>query len=172
MLADARLKGRSRSVSRIKLLILDVDGVLTSGALPYGIQGNTDKTFHVQDGSAIKRWQKTGRQIAVLSGRSAAGVDARCRDLGIDMVVQGAPDKTAALPGILEEAGATVDETAAVGDDLPDLPVFAVCQRAIAVANAHRRAKRAAEYVTRRDGGAGAVCEAIEYLLRIDESQT
>lgn len=157
-------------VSSIKLLILDVDGVLTTGALPYGSEGNTDKTFHVQDGSAIKRWQSSGRTVAVLSGRDAPGVDARCRDLGIEIVRQGAGDKGAALIDVLAAADATSDQTAAVGDDLPDLPVFEACRHAIAVGNAHRFAKRAAEYVTRRCGGAGAVAEAIEYLLRIDDA--
>jgi len=157
-------------VGAIKLLILDVDGVLTTGALPYGSDGNTDKTFHVQDGSAIKRWQQTGRTVAVLSGRNAPGVDARCRDLGIEIVRQGAGDKAAALPEILATVGVTGAQAAAVGDDLPDLPVFEACRHAVAVANAHRFAKRAAGFVTRRSGGAGAVADAIEYLLRIDDA--
>lgn len=157
-------------VGVIKLLILDVDGVLTSGALPYGSDGNTDKTFYVQDGSAIKRWQQTGRTVAILSGRDAPGVDARCRDLGIEIVRQGARDKAATLPEILATVGVTGAQAAAVGDDLPDLPVFEACRHAIAVANAHRFAKRAAEFVTRRPGGAGAVADAIEYVLRIDDA--
>lgn len=150
----------------IKLLILDVDGVLTTGALPYDADGNRRKTFFVQDGGAIKLWQSQGGLVAILSGREAPSVNARAKDLGIATVVQGVPEKLPAYETICRELGVAEAAVAAVGDDLPDLPVLERCGYPIAVANAHRYAKRAARYVTKQSGGNGAVAEAIERLMR------
>lgn len=150
----------------IKLLILDVDGVLTTGALPYDADGNRRKTFYVQDGSAIRLWMAQGGQVAILSGREAPSVNARAEDLGIPTVVQGVPDKVPAYETICRQAGVSEAEVAVMGDDLPDLPLLQRCGYPIAVENAHRFAKRIAKYVTRRSGGAGAIAEAVERLLR------
>jgi 3-deoxy-D-manno-octulosonate 8-phosphate phosphatase (KDO 8-P phosphatase) len=140
---------------------------MTTGALPYTAEGNTDKTFHVQDGSAIHLWRAMGGMVAVLSGRSAPSVDARARDLGISLVVQGVQNKkVAAYEAICREAGVEDRNTAVIGDDLPDVPLLERCGFGIAVANARPQTKRAARYVTQREGGCGAIAEAIERLLR------
>ncbi|HPF40019.1 MAG TPA: HAD hydrolase family protein [Phycisphaerae bacterium] len=150
----------------IKLLILDVDGVLTTGALPYEADGNRQKAFYVQDGGAIRRWMAEGGQVAILSGREADCVGARARDLGIPVLIQGVPDKVPSYETICRQAGVSESEVAVMGDDLPDVPLLKRCGYPIAVDNAHRFAKRIARYVTRRPGGAGAIAEAIERLLR------
>jgi 3-deoxy-D-manno-octulosonate 8-phosphate phosphatase (KDO 8-P phosphatase) len=152
----------------IKLLILDVDGVLTTGALPYDADGNEVKTFHVQDGGAIRLWQRAGGAVAIVSGRSSPAVDARAKDLGIETVVQGVADKGPAYASICQTHGVSDAEVAVVGDDLVDLPMMRRCGYPIAVDNAAALVKRAARYVTRRRGGEGAVVEAVERLLRIN----
>jgi len=150
----------------IKLLILDVDGVLTTGELPYDADGSHQKSFFVQDGGAIRLWQAQGGLVAILSGRNAPAVRTRAEDLDIATVVQGVPDKVPAYETICRELGAAESGTAVMGDDLPDLPLMRRCGFPIAVANAHRYVKRSARYVTRRSGGHGAVAEGIEQLLR------
>lgn len=152
----------------LKLLILDVDGVMTDGQLPYGAGGNEFKTFNVQDGLAIKLWQAAGGIIAIISGRDSPAVRARARDLGIKFVELGVADKAPPYEMALVDAGATDAETAVIGDDLPDLPILRRCAYPIAVGNATPPVKRVAQYVTRRTGGAGAVAEAVERLLRLD----
>lgn len=150
----------------IRLLILDVDGVLTNGDLYYEGSAASLKPFYVQDGLALRLWQSAGGQTALLSGRAAEAVSARARELGIETVIQGVSDKLGAYEDIRQRQGLSDGEIAVVGDDLPDLPVLARCGYPIAVANAHRRVKRAACYVTARPGGGGAVPEAVERLLR------
>lgn len=150
----------------IKLLILDVDGVLTGGELPYNADGSETKTFYVQDGGAIRLWQKMGGQVAVISGRKSPAVEARVKDLGIALVIQGVDDKLPAYEALCRQANVTDDEVSFMGDDLLDLPPMLRCGYAIAPANALPLAKRAARYVTRRSGGQGAVAEAVERLLR------
>lgn len=151
----------------IELLILDVDGVLTNGDLPYDASGgDACKTFHVQDGGAIRLWQSLGGQVALLSGRQSAAVVARARDLDIKLVTQGVTDKLPAYEAICKAAGVSNAQTSFVGDDWVDLPPMQRCGYPIAVANACPAVKRVSRYVTRRCGGAGAVTEAIERLLR------
>jgi 3-deoxy-D-manno-octulosonate 8-phosphate phosphatase (KDO 8-P phosphatase) len=153
-------------LTKIKLLILDVDGVLTTGGLPYEARGNEIKVFHVQDGAAIRRWQAAGGLVAIISGRQSPAVMSRAKDLGIAHVEQGVTDKlpvyeeTCALTGVCEE------EVAFVGDDLMDLAPMQRCGYPVAVANAVPQVKRAARFITRRRGGEGAVGEAIERLMR------
>lgn len=150
----------------IRLLILDVDGVLTRGDIAPDADGDRGKTFHVRDGHAIKLWQRAAGKVAILSGRRSDHVDRRAAELGIALVRQGASDKLAMFPELLEEAGCRAVETAYVGDDLPDVPIMGRCGLAIAVADAAAEVKRAAHHVTRRPGGCGAVAEAVEWLLR------
>ncbi len=162
----------SDSLQVIKLFIIDVDGVLTTGALPYDASGNERKTFHVQDGAAIRLWQAQGGQVAILSGREAPSVVARGKDLGIATVVQGVPEKLPAYEAICRGIGVSESAVAVMGDDLPDLPLLQRCGFPIAVENAHRYAKRYARFVTRRRGGEGAVAEAIERVMRHNAAWT
>ena len=153
-------------IARIRLLLLDVDGVLTDGRLLYQDQGGEIKTFHVRDGSAIKYWNRAGGRVAVLSGRSSPAVSRRTAELGIGPVVQGADEKLLGLRRILSETGFAADQVCAVGDDLPDLPVLTRCGVAVAVADAVPEVTAVAHYVTRTPGGRGAVREVIEWLMR------
>lgn len=155
-------------MAAIKLLILDVDGVLTTGSLSYDAAGDETKVFQVQDGAAIRLWQAAGGSVAIISGRRSSAVIARARDLGISCVEQGVADKLAAYRMVRDSHGLTDDETSVVGDDLLDLGPMQRCAYPIAVANAIAQVKRAARYVTRRRGGEGAVAEAVERLLRLN----
>ncbi len=150
----------------IRLLILDVDGVLTTGQLPYGPAGNEVKAFYVQDGGAIRLWYAAGGTVALISGRRCSAVVARANDLGIESVTQGVADKLPAYELICRDQAVSEQETGFVGDDLLDLGPMRRCGYPIAVANAVPLVKRAARYVTQRPGGEGAVAEAVERLLR------
>jgi 3-deoxy-D-manno-octulosonate 8-phosphate phosphatase (KDO 8-P phosphatase) len=154
------------NLTPIKLLILDVDGVLTDGRLIGGAEGEPGKGFYVQDGSAIKRWQASGGTVALLSGRSERCVANRAEELGIKCVHLGVETKLAAYEAILKSTGHTDAETSYVGDDHPDLGPLSRCAFPVAVANATPVVKRASAYVTRRKGGDGAVAEVIEFILR------
>ena len=152
--------------SRIRLLVLDVDGVLTDGGLLYRASGEETKRFHVHDGLALVAAVKAGLQIAVLSGRASAAVTRRMAELGVTEVHQGVADKVAALEALRERLGLAPREVAVMGDDLPDLPAMSRAGLALAPANAVAEVRRAAHWVARRRGGDGAVREAVEMLLR------
>lgn len=153
-------------LKRIRLLITDVDGVLTDGRIIYDSAGAESKAFHVRDGSGLKYWLRAGHQAAFLTGRQSAVVDRRAEELGIALVEQGARDKVPALERILAAAGCGDDEAAYLGDDLPDLPVFGRVGFRVAVADAVAELREAADYVTKLAGGRGAVRETIEMILR------
>jgi 3-deoxy-D-manno-octulosonate 8-phosphate phosphatase (KDO 8-P phosphatase) len=153
-------------LTTIKLLILDVDGVLTDGRLPYDLEGGERKTFFVQDGGAVRLWLSFGGTAAVISGRKSPVVEARCKELEIERVVQGVSEKMSAYETIRDEAMVTDDAIAYVGDDLLDIAPMQRCGYPIAVANALPAVKRVARHVTRRRGGEGAVAEAVERILR------
>lgn len=162
------------STRSIRLLILDVDGVLTDGSLFISDDGRETKRFNVRDGLGIKMWMGLGLEIAVVSGRKSDATTARMAELGITRVEQGAPDKLASLRRLCDELGIDKVQIACMGDDLPDLPPMREAGCAIAVADGDRRVRECANYVTRASGGQGAVREAIEYLLqemgRLDEA--
>jgi len=150
----------------IKLLILDVDGVLTDGRLVFGPDGEISKTFHARDGCALKLWGASGGKIAILSGRSHQALPPRAKELGIELVHTGIADKLAAYDTILTEASCGDDNVAYVGDDYPDMGPMRRCAFPVAVANASPSVKRISWYVTKLRGGRGAVAEVIELLLR------
>lgn len=150
----------------IKLLILDVDGVLTSGHLSLTAHGDEAKWFHVHDGCAIKLWRRCGGKVAILSGRASDSVNKRAAELGIEWVHTGVADKLAVYKQVLADAGMTDDVVAYVGDDLPDLGPMSRAALPVAVANAVPAVKRSAAYVARRPGGEGVVAEVVEWLLR------
>lgn len=150
----------------IALLIIDVDGVLTDGSLPFDRGGNTHKSFHVRDGSALRRWIDAGGKVALLSGRSAPAVSARAAELGIDAVVQGAGDKRAPYETLKQRFGVADSAICYVGDDAADLAPMSRAGLSVAVGDALPAVKRAAMWVTRAAGGRGAVAEVIDRLLR------
>jgi 3-deoxy-D-manno-octulosonate 8-phosphate phosphatase (KDO 8-P phosphatase) len=152
--------------ARIRLLVLDVDGVLTDGGVLVGPDGEAVKRFHVHDGLALAVAPRAGLRIAVVSGRASAAVERRLAELGVDEVHQGVRDKAAVLARLVERLGVAPGEVAVMGDDLTDLPMMRGAGLALAPANAVPEVRRAAHWRARRGGGDGAVREAIEWLLR------
>jgi len=150
----------------LNLLILDVDGVLTDGRVGSAESDVGAARFHVQDGCAIKLWKSCGGGVGIISGRSGDAVRSRAEELGIDWIHTQVPAKEPALNSILDDAGCPDASVVYVGDDLPDIAVMARAGFAVAVADAVPAVKRAADYVTRREGGRGAVAEVIELVLR------
>jgi len=148
------------------LLVLDVDGVLTDGGLYVDDKGHPSKRFHVRDGLGIKLAQRFGIQVAILTGKTSRVVEHRAKELGIELVIQGSKDKGADIKLLCEKTGVPMRFTAMLGDDLPDLPAFAVVGYAMAVGDASAEAKAAAAFVTTAHGGHGAAREAIEHLLK------
>lgn len=151
--------------SQIKLLILDVDGVLTDGRLFYGPQGECLKAFHVHDGLGIKKLQQAGINVAIISSRNSPMVSKRLQELGITHAFQGQHNKLAAYLELKQTLGLENTQIAAVGDDEPDLAMFAQAGIGIAVANATDKVKAQADWITTRKGGKGAVREICEQLL-------
>jgi 3-deoxy-D-manno-octulosonate 8-phosphate phosphatase (KDO 8-P phosphatase) len=164
--ASRQRTGRAARRPAIRLLVLDVDGVLTDGRLWFGPRGELMKAFHVRDGHGIRMLLRAGIEVAVLSGRRSAAVLRRCRELGIRRVYQGVDDKRARFERLRGELGIGAAECACVGDDTPDVPVMRAVGLAFAVADAHASAKAAAHAVTARAGGLGAVREVCDELLR------
>jgi len=149
----------------IRLLVLDVDGVLTDGRLYFGPRGEVLKVFHVRDGYGIVRLRRAGVEVAVISGRRSAMVRARCRELGIAHLYQGARDKLAVLTRLCARLRVAPDACACVGDDEPDLPLMRRVALSFAVADAHPSVRRAADVITRLPGGRGAVREVCDRLV-------
>ncbi|HWP35319.1 MAG TPA: HAD hydrolase family protein [Thermodesulfobacteriota bacterium] len=151
---------------RIRLVVLDVDGVLTDGGIAVASDGSETKTFHVRDGHAIKLLQHAGIEVALVSGRRSAPVVRRAAELGISLVVQGASDKAASFEAILAARGLEAAEAAGVGDDIVDLPLLRRAGLAVAVADSAPELAPYVHYVTRAPGGRGAVREVAELILK------
>jgi 3-deoxy-D-manno-octulosonate 8-phosphate phosphatase (KDO 8-P phosphatase) len=150
----------------IRLLLLDVDGVLTDGAVIYSESGSEIKSFNVKDGMGIRMLQRSAIPVGIVTGRRSEALRHRCRDLGIDLLMDGTADKGAALASILSETGLSAGDIGFMGDDLPDLPLMAKVGTALAVADAVPQVLAAAHLVTDRPGGKGAVREAAEAILQ------
>lgn len=151
---------------KLKLLILDVDGVLTDGKLFFDNQGNEYKSFHARDGHGIKLLRQTGVEVAVISGRKSASVALRMKNLGIEHVYQGHEHKVAAFNEIIEKLAITPEQAAHVGDDVLDLPVMIRVGLAIAVNDANFAVKQRADWVTTLPGGQGAVREVCDLIMQ------
>ena len=152
--------------ARIRLLVLDVDGVLTDGSLWYGPSGEETKVFHVRDGLAMVAAIQAGLALAVISGRASAAVTRRMAELGVAEVHQGVKDKGAVIEALLSRLGLRASEVAAMGDDLPDLDLLKRAGLRLAPADAVAEVRRRADWTSRRPGGHGAVREAVEMLLK------
>jgi 3-deoxy-D-manno-octulosonate 8-phosphate phosphatase (KDO 8-P phosphatase) len=150
----------------IELIVLDVDGVLTDGAIIVDDNGVESKHFHVRDGSGISLWRKSGKRVAILSGRKAACVDLRGKELGISPILQGEPRKLAPFLKLLDELNLQPRQVCFMGDDLPDVPVLRVAGLAACPADAAAEVRAVAHVVTDARGGQGAVRELIERLLK------
>ncbi|MCL5024566.1 MAG: HAD-IIIA family hydrolase [Nitrospirae bacterium] len=150
----------------IKLLVLDVDGVLTDGRIILDNEGNEFKAFHVRDGHGIRMLVKAGIRVAIITGRYSKVVERRARELGITEVYQKCHVKTVAFGEIIAKYGLTESEVAYVGDDIVDVPVMKRAGFAIAVHDATDEAKDHAAMVTEAGGGRGAVREVCDFLLK------
>jgi 3-deoxy-D-manno-octulosonate 8-phosphate phosphatase (KDO 8-P phosphatase) len=159
---DQELTERFR---RIKLLILDCDGVLTDGRLFFTERGEETKVFFVRDGQGLVMWHAAGFRSGIISGRNSPVVSLRGGQLGVEFILQGRKEKISAFNEMIAAAGVQADEAAFVGDDTPDAEVFPNVGLAIAVGDAHSEVKLAAHYVTKADGGRGAVREVIDLLM-------
>lgn len=150
----------------IKLLALDVDGVLTDGRIYYGNNGEELKAFNIKDGLGIKLLQRAGVTVAIITGRESAIVMRRATELGISEVIQGREDKRQALEELCERLGFGLDECAYMGDDLPDLGAIHSAGLGLSVADAAGPVREAAHWCSGRNGGSGAVREACEFILQ------
>jgi 3-deoxy-D-manno-octulosonate 8-phosphate phosphatase (KDO 8-P phosphatase) len=155
-----------RRAAAIKVLILDVDGVLTDGSLTYGPDGEVTKTFNVLDGLGIELLQKTGVAVAIISARKSAVVVRRAADLKIMHVYQGTHDKRIAFADLLQATGANAGQCGYIGDDVIDLPLFRKVGFAVTVPSGHPEMQHRAHYVTRANGGRGAVREVCDMVMR------
>ena len=150
----------------IKLLILDVDGVLTDGRITMNERGEEVKSFDVKDGLGLKMLMSTGIEVVIITGRKSMVVEHRAKELGIDEVWQGIKDKGALSRKIIEEKGLEKNEVCCIGDDLPDLAMFMEAGLRIAVADGVEEVREEADFVTKKKGGYGAVREACEWILK------
>lgn len=154
------------SIANIRLIIFDVDGVLTDGSVLLDNQGNEIKRFYVRDGTAIRAAQSLGIQVGVLTGRSSTATTHRMRELGVDLYLQGCDDKAVGFETLTQRAGVEFEETAYLGDDIIDLPPLVRCGYPMAVADAAPEVHAVVRYVTRAPGGRGAAREAVEHILK------
>jgi 3-deoxy-D-manno-octulosonate 8-phosphate phosphatase (KDO 8-P phosphatase) len=149
----------------IRLLVLDVDGVLTDGRLYFTARGEEMKCFHVRDGAGIVQLLRGGLQVAVISGRDSRAVDRRMSELGVTWIRQGVEDKLTALRELLDILGLTPQSVACMGDDLADLPLLEAARLAVTVADGHPSVKSRAHFITQATGGQGAVREVCDLIL-------
>ena len=152
--------------SNIKLLALDVDGVLTDGTLYFYADGDTLKAFNSLDGHGLKMLRSVGIAIAIITGRTSRIVEMRSAELGIDVLLQGREDKLTALNEVCEQLNLTLGQAAYMGDDLPDLAAIQAAGLGISVPNAATGVAEQADLVTSAYGGRGAVREACEQILQ------
>lgn len=165
-MSDATVSSEtSLLLARAKLLLMDVDGVLTDGGVTWNNAGIEQKTFHIRDGLGIRLWSKAGCTAGIVTGRSSHVVELRARELGISVVRQGVVDKWPVVAEVLSALSITWEETIYIGDDLPDLAVIRDCGVGVAVADAAPEVRDAARIVTRSSGGCGAVREVVEMAL-------
>ena len=154
----------------VRLMVFDVDGVLTDGGLRYGSDGEILKTFNVLDGHGIKLLQQSGVKTAIISARQSPIVARRAADLGISIVLQGIHDKRSAFETLLADTGLSTQDCGFMGDDVIDLPVMTRVVFAASVPNAHAEVRSRAHYVAQAGGGLGAVREVCDFILRAQDN--
>ncbi len=166
MKAPTLRPGAAEKAAKVRLFLVDVDGVLTDGGIVYDVDGREIKRFNVRDGHGIKMLQRAGVEVGIITGRTSEVVAVRARELGISLVRQGATDKVEVWRRILEETGFSAGETSYVGDDIVDVPLLRQVRFAATVADAESYVLEAADFISSRPGGHGAVREIIEFVLR------
>jgi 3-deoxy-D-manno-octulosonate 8-phosphate phosphatase (KDO 8-P phosphatase) len=158
-----------KAAQKIKLLLLDVDGVLTDGRLYYGNSGEELKAFDIQDGLGIKLLQRGGIKVGIITGRTSSLLKRRAQELDIQPLIQGREDKLTALNELIEDMDITLEEIAFVGDDLPDLAVLRRVGLGITPANGNHILASQALWQTKKSGGNGAVREVAELILNVQD---
>ena len=153
-------------LKRIKLLLLDVDGVLTDGGIIYNDNGAETKVFNVKDGLGIRLLMEAGIHLGIVTGRRSNALYSRCKDLGINIIYDGVRNKIDVLDALLDQTDVSAEEVAFIGDDLPDLALMKIIGLSIAVGDAHKTILDNADMVTSAKGGHGAVREACEAILK------
>ena len=159
-------QGAEGKAARVRLFLVDVDGVLTDGGIVYDGNGVETKRFHVRDGHGIKMMQRAGIEVGVITGRTSEVVRIRAEELGISVVRQGVYDKVSAWREILQEKRLSPEESAYVGDDIVDVPLLRQVGFAAAVTDAEEYVLSEADFISSRRGGHGAVREIIEFVLK------
>ena len=149
----------------IRLLVMDVDGVMTDGKITYSSDGQELKSFNIKDGLGIKRAQASGIETAIITGRTSPMVERRARELGIAHLVQGREDKLAALSDLVGQLNLSLDQVAYIGDDLPDLTAIESVKLGACPADAATEVKSKANWVSTREGGDGCVRELCDLLV-------
>ena len=152
--------------ARVRLMIFDVDGVLTDGSLHFGSDGELIKTFNVLDGQGVRLLQNAGIDTAIISARQSSLVQRRASDLGITHVFQGIHDKRVAFEQLLTQTGIPAADCGFIGDDVIDLPILLRVGFAASVPNAHNEVRERVQYVTTAGGGHGAVRELCDFILK------
>jgi 3-deoxy-D-manno-octulosonate 8-phosphate phosphatase (KDO 8-P phosphatase) len=150
----------------VRLLVLDVDGVLTNGGITYDCQGEQLQTFHVRDGMGLRLLRAAGVETAIISGRLSAPAQARARDLGIEHLYLNERYKKPVLQALLERLGLTLAQTAYMGDDLNDIPCLQIVGLAMAPADAAWEVRRICHFISGYPGGGGAVREACQMIMQ------
>lgn len=155
------------ALSQVRLFVCDIDGVFSDGRIYLGNQGEELKAFHTRDGFGFKALQRIGIKTAVITGRESKIVEQRMRSLNTNFIIQGQENKAQALQDILTSMQLAPEQVAAIGDDVPDLGLFALSAVPIAVADAHPLVLKQARWITSSRGGFGAVREVCDVLLQI-----
>jgi 3-deoxy-D-manno-octulosonate 8-phosphate phosphatase (KDO 8-P phosphatase) len=159
-------KKLAKRVKRIKMILFDVDGVMTDGGIYYSADGLELKRFNVQDGYGVARAREQGLKIGMVSGRSTPIVETRAKELNVEDLFQDVADKLVVVPEIQKRHGLNEEEIAFMGDDLFDLPLLRAVGFSAAPSNARSKVRKAVDYVTEAEGGNGAVRELIDFILK------
>jgi 3-deoxy-D-manno-octulosonate 8-phosphate phosphatase (KDO 8-P phosphatase) len=155
-----------RKARKIRLLLLDVDGVLTNGRILYDDRGREIKSFHVQDGQGLQWLLREGIQVGFLSGRASRAVEKRAKELGIPFLFQGVKDKSVFFAGLIQTTGLDPDQVSFMGDDWIDMQLLAKVGFSVSVSDGHPLIRKKVDYVTRAAGGDKAVREVSELILK------
>ena len=160
----------TQKVKALRLLLLDVDGVMTDGKLYFSSEGSEMKCFNTLDGQGIKALRRSGVEVGIITGRTSTLVAKRAFDLGIHLLIQGREDKYTAMQELLADSSYALQEIAFLGDDYPDLQVMTKVGLSMSVQNAHREVVKRSHWQSQRKGGEGAVREACDFIMQIQGS--
>jgi len=165
-MSEITFSAAQNKAAEVRLMIFDVDGILTDGSLHFGPEGEMMKTFNVLDGQGIKLLQQAGIATAIISARQSAIVSKRAADLGISHVMQGIHDKKSAFLTLTQDLGIAHEHCGFIGDDVIDLPILLRVGFAASVPNGHQEVQARVDYITKASGGRGAAREVCDFILK------